>query len=291
MRTSSVSAGPSPGGQAVALLLPVVLWEAARLARSGDLNAAGDLIVGFWSSREPDVSSLDLLARIRAQQGAYSAAESLWQEVCRLAPNHRGAQAALERLRKIRRNPYWLTPAVAVVGMVFTLAGIGMAAQYVAGRDTASRTEIGKELHRQQMASAEIQSLLQQNLRMITILQDQVRQQQEVNAGANADLRSEIAAVHGLLRKLDETQSQRVVRQEAIAGLVTDIRNELSTAHGILRQQGEKQVQQAVKDLAAVLDRIAAIGRDQQTLAERMTAMEDRLTARVNAVASGQPNP
>ena len=110
-------------GAADALLRQAALARAATLARAGRY-ADAELALGSTEGE----AALDLLARIRAQQGRLAEAQALWLEAARRDPGNAGYRAALGRLAAAGRwSPlrFWLRWLVAVallllVGWVFS---------------------------------------------------------------------------------------------------------------------------------------------------------------------------
>jgi len=72
--------------------------EAAHLARRGDYPGAEALLSDLLA--DADGSTLDLLARIRAQQGRYGEAEALWRDAAAVDPLHPEYRAGLARLAR-----------------------------------------------------------------------------------------------------------------------------------------------------------------------------------------------
>ena len=146
MSAAQLNAEPLSESQATALLRQVALSQATRLAREGSYSAAEELLTGLLKTDAHDISILDLLARIRAQQGALLDAASLWRKVQQLDPNHLGAAAGLERLRAAHRRPFWLQSALALlVGMAMILCGV-LIFKWQARRQTATRIEFEQKL-------------------------------------------------------------------------------------------------------------------------------------------------
>lgn len=124
MSAAPAHAEPLADAQAARLLKQVALSQAAHLAREGNYAAAEELLSGIASTECPDASILDLLARIRAQQGAFFDAEAHWRKVLQIDPAHLGARAGLERLRQWQRAPIRLWPILATTtGLGIVLAG------------------------------------------------------------------------------------------------------------------------------------------------------------------------
>lgn len=140
-----------PGGilaHSSALLRQTVLSRAADLARFGRYSQAESLIMDIIQEDDPDIkpSVLDLLARIRAQQGRISEAESLWLKASKLAPSNEAYRDALERIADMQKRPVWLaTLWTLFVGVVFLAAILllgfsGM--RFIEKRDKALISEI-----------------------------------------------------------------------------------------------------------------------------------------------------
>lgn len=105
------------------------LLRAFLLASAGQHGEAERLLCGDRMMAE-SAQRLDLLARIRMEQGDETTARRLWEKLLALEPDHAGSVAALELLNR----PWWMAPrfrksamrAVAAVGAV-ALAGIAWA--------------------------------------------------------------------------------------------------------------------------------------------------------------------
>ena len=98
-----------------------LLARAANLARAGSFEAALALLRGAVALQEPDIATLDLMARIRVQQGAWLEAERLWFAVLKLDPSNRAAIAALARLHRVQRPFFWIAPAIGVIAAIALL--------------------------------------------------------------------------------------------------------------------------------------------------------------------------
>lgn len=200
------------------MLRQVTLSQAAHLARAGHYASAEELLNGLQATGQPDAAVLDMLARIRAQQGLLSEAESLWRKVQQLAPSHIGAAAALKRLRDMRRHPVWLQPAMALtVGLSVVLC-------------------LGIVLARQTRKQVEANSQLENSL--VTMLKaegDKARQQvgsliSEVHTlGMNQiEARAKLTELSDINPKLDEMTAS----QEAITSQLANIQAETKQLTG-----------------------------------------------------------
>jgi hypothetical protein len=82
------------------LLTQVALSRAAELARRGSYRGA-EMILGQLLPGDSGPAPLDLLARIRAQQGCYPEAKALWTRVLEILPTDAAASAGLARIAQI----------------------------------------------------------------------------------------------------------------------------------------------------------------------------------------------
>ena len=112
-------------------LVDLVVDEAARLARSGHYDGALALLAALESHRVTP-QALDLMARVRAQQGRWGDAEHAWNRAVGLSPDNQELRSALEWVRraqasKVSRALSRPMPRIglAVVSSVFTLLLLG----------------------------------------------------------------------------------------------------------------------------------------------------------------------
>jgi tetratricopeptide (TPR) repeat protein len=101
------------------LLNEIVAAHAARLARAGRYAAAEELIQPAVASRAAAPELLDLLARIRVQQGRAGDAAELWTEALAKDPANANARAALDCLV---RNPHPAARRITIVSVLFAAA-------------------------------------------------------------------------------------------------------------------------------------------------------------------------
>ncbi|AVT32919.1 hypothetical protein C6361_29500 [Plantactinospora sp. BC1] len=109
---------------APALSTDLALSRATAAARRGDLDAAAEILVAL-DGDEP--ASLDLLARIRAQQGRWQEADECWAAVQAIDPGHEGAAEGRRAVAAILagdRRPRPVVPPVrlAAAGAVLVVA-------------------------------------------------------------------------------------------------------------------------------------------------------------------------
>jgi flagellar motor protein MotB len=90
------------------MLLHVVLFRAATLARHGHYSEAETILKETVKGGEEMPAFLDLLARIRAQQWKLLDAKSFWTQASRLDPTNKAYKAGLERIARIGSRPLWL---------------------------------------------------------------------------------------------------------------------------------------------------------------------------------------
>jgi tetratricopeptide (TPR) repeat protein len=92
--------------------------RASDLARLGAYDAAEQLI-GQLIARDPSADALDLLARIRAQQGRLDEAKLLWTRAMRIAPAHGPAVRGLARIELLNQRAVMRS----ALGLVVDVAG------------------------------------------------------------------------------------------------------------------------------------------------------------------------
>lgn len=105
--------------QASSLLGAAFVARAAALARDGHLDAAEPILAEALQA-ERSIEALDLLARIRAQQGRLAEADALWNEVLHRDATFDAAHAGLRRIRAIqtRRVAAWPFAVAVIVAAV-----------------------------------------------------------------------------------------------------------------------------------------------------------------------------
>ena len=80
-----------------------VLIEAAELARAGMYLDAENHLIGSLNGKNTSIAVLDLLARIRAQQGRLAEAESLWKQGLQTDPLNEACLSGLQRIAHIQK--------------------------------------------------------------------------------------------------------------------------------------------------------------------------------------------
>lgn len=113
---------PDLNASGAALLRRFVAARAAALARAGHYEDAAELLPADASR---SASELDLLARIRIQQGRLAEAEALWTRARQLAPDDERIARALRRLHA-RSHGRVMIRAIFTVAVVVVAFALGM---------------------------------------------------------------------------------------------------------------------------------------------------------------------
>jgi type VI secretion system protein ImpK len=90
------------------LIFQVLLSKATELARAGYYTEAESSLSEMIQGKIQKPAFLDLLARIRAQQGKLLDAKSLWTQASRLDPTNEAYKAGLERIERVQSRPLWV---------------------------------------------------------------------------------------------------------------------------------------------------------------------------------------
>lgn len=226
MSAPQVHAEPPADASSAVLLRQVALSQATRLAREGSYAAAEELLSGLLATERPDVSVLDLLARIRVQQGALLDAESLWRKVLQLDPNHLGARAGLERLRGVQRKPVWFQPVLAVlIGLGVIFCGVFVLA-WQTRRQAAANVVLQQRVAG--VVGAGSQTARQQTEALLAEVKGLKSNQAEVEAS--------LERLGNFATKLDEWSNA----QEAVSGRLAEIQAEAKRSAG--RQESVSRV-------------------------------------------------
>ena len=143
---SSAPAVDSPLSSAQ-LLVQVGLARATELARTGHYEQAERLLAELGRDREAQFGEVDLLARIRAQQGRFREAEALWSRALRLAADSPNAQAGLRRIAALQARPLVALLGGPLAGLILALALLGLVSLPLASA-LARSTESTERLER-----------------------------------------------------------------------------------------------------------------------------------------------
>ena len=113
-----------------ALLAETAITKAAELARTGKYREAEAILTRMGEESGLTPPALDLLARIRAQQGRYAEARAPWTAAARQDPDNPIYRRALQRLEK-RRGPHWLPIALRGLAAFIFVACLAAAATII----------------------------------------------------------------------------------------------------------------------------------------------------------------
>ena len=109
------------------LRVRMILAKATDLARRGRYAAAEKILRQNSGDGAAHPQVLDLLARIRAQQGRFAEAQAFWKEAARLKPEETAYRDYLRRIAEIQKRPAWQTGLrgpVLRLGCVFGMAAL-----------------------------------------------------------------------------------------------------------------------------------------------------------------------
>lgn len=99
---------PAAGSDSVQeVLQQLLLARATTLARAGNYQAAEEVLTA-GTSQSDSAAGLDLLARMRAQQGRFGEAEALWQRATQLEPANPACAAGLRLAHRMHGLRPWL---------------------------------------------------------------------------------------------------------------------------------------------------------------------------------------
>jgi flagellar motor protein MotB len=102
----------------------IMLSKAAILAREGRYAAAESMINDLVSGEAAITPALDLMARIRAQQGRLFEATDFWKRALEAAPENDAYRAGLRRIERILNRPMWAGTILPFAAAVLALATI-----------------------------------------------------------------------------------------------------------------------------------------------------------------------
>jgi type VI secretion system protein ImpK len=107
---AAVSADASGADGVAALIDNLSLAQATESARVGRYTEAESILSSLFASGESS-AALDLLARIRVQQGRLLEGEALWQQATRLDPGNEAYRSGLRRIARSQKQSIWLRGA------------------------------------------------------------------------------------------------------------------------------------------------------------------------------------
>jgi hypothetical protein len=259
-----------------------VLAKAAALARAGRHTEAEHALEDLKGAESADPVVLDLLARIRAQQGRLAEAETLWSRALKLAPENGGIALALEtvrRLQRTRNRPGWVVPAVWLILFVVAFALVWRLQVRQARRQVVQIEELLKQRENLRAASTApavapgIQPLnaadLETALRPLRQTVDELKQGL---AGANE-------SVGRLGQAMTEVKSAQVAQVAAAADAFAAAerrQNQLADESVRQRQAVAQQTQAEIRELR---DQLATLRADMQAKLTLPADLQERLAA------------
>jgi len=110
------------------LVTQALLSRAADLARRGRYAAAEQILRPLMEVKKPAAATLDLMARIHAQQGRLSEAASAWKLMLEAAPDDAAARAGLQRIERMfahRWNRGLLLRVAVAAAVLFLVIAVG----------------------------------------------------------------------------------------------------------------------------------------------------------------------
>ncbi len=154
------------------LVSDAILCRAASLARKGEYAVAESLLKQLVGSENESSRALDLLARIYAQQGRFSEAETFWKRALELEPNNTLYLAGLNRIAQIQGRPLRasvpLSMVVAFIAILLVcIVGFVVREQIIHLRELLLR-EVA------QANSSVIESIRESNMKTILYLEEKV---------------------------------------------------------------------------------------------------------------------
>lgn len=82
---------------------PLITFQATLLAREGNFKQAEDLLLPFASTSQSLIGTLDLLAKVYAQQGKIEEARELWLVAAQKEPSDKHFLRAVSHCENIQR--------------------------------------------------------------------------------------------------------------------------------------------------------------------------------------------
>jgi tetratricopeptide (TPR) repeat protein len=118
------------------------LAEAAQDARAGRYADAEAILRQLRSHGPASAAQLDLLARIRAQQGDPAQAAALWEQALVLEPGREAYRAGLEQARRAGDRPAWLIrAAIGGLTLLLVLVAAGASALLLTRESSSSSVD------------------------------------------------------------------------------------------------------------------------------------------------------
>ena len=252
------------------------LLEAARLARRGRYAQAAVLIDTLPRDGPLGPATLDLRAKVFAQQGRFLEAEFCWMEALRQSPGNPGYRRALECLTRSRspRGPMrWLLPLVVAALLVTVL---GVIAKSRIQDVLASQVAADTKHHQAVQDLSAQQKVLAGDLKALgmTLQEGQQDQKQAVK-----DLRASVDDLCGVLDATVQSLAEgRTNDTRATAAALA----ETTKAIDKVRSELAQTVRDTTSSQKAATDELAKVMGDLRT---RLGGQLDDLTKKVEGLA------
>lgn len=141
------------GARLSELLLEARFAQAVNLARAGHYSEAENLLASMPQEENTTSMRLDLLARIRAQQGRLLEAEALWVQASQLVSGKGAFQAGLDRIARLQKRPVRVARVLSGVAVLMIVSAAALLAWKVTRELDAVRSMV-LELRDKSPASA-----------------------------------------------------------------------------------------------------------------------------------------
>jgi flagellar motor protein MotB len=103
---------------AFSLLQQIAISRAAEIAHIGRYAQAETMLSEVGGESGSSTASLDLCARINAQQGKLVEAGKLWAQALEMEPDNKAYRGALDRITKLQKRPHWFIFAPRLLTLV-----------------------------------------------------------------------------------------------------------------------------------------------------------------------------
>ena len=198
-----------PAAQIPALepyLSQLVLAKAAELARAGHYQEADNLLSGLLGGKDQP-AVLDLLARMRAQQGRWQEAEAFWKQALQQDPTNPAYLEGLQYVQRTQRPPTLarlFSPAILlwIIALVLLLLAARGVARQVSLENAlqAISREVGsvKSILSQPQATVVLPTQVVQTIpaQDLAALRQEIQDSGSANQAGLAGLQDQIAEIH-----------------------------------------------------------------------------------------------
>ena len=261
----------------------LTLARSADLARTGDL-AAAEALLRTAGELPKDSATLDLAARLRAQQGDYSGAEHLWKQVLKSDPGNPAAIAGIRRIHR-RRSAGWghrlLIPA-AILLAAWIIGSISIRTSRLRALEAQQLSDSFASQGVSIAASIETQrQQLQADTQMLAKNLTETRQALEQKSAA---------ALASLSGATQSSQSVMTARLDAMSGNLARL-EKLTLSTEQIAKSGTAQAAASEKLESAQTQFATATAASFQSLTQSLQALQDKLTAIEETLPKSLPPP